>query len=188
MKRFFIFLSALFPAILVVGSVVAAVCQLDSNSVNWDTVFIIAALVSAPFSVLSTVMIVCKKWQSLKMALIIYVGAPLLAWALFSVILRILIPPYIRYTVSYPGRVGSYHKVQFQFKHNGQWLEGPTVEGWPMTFSFPDLNNDGYRDIKVTDNYDFKSVEFIYLPKNDGRCFWRPIGNNSRLSASYPPR
>jgi hypothetical protein len=186
MKRFFIPF-CIFPIILVIGSVVAAFCQLDSDRVNWDTVLVVLALFSAPFSIFAAVKIVRRKLLALRMVLGAYVVAVLVAWGLFSTILQILVPSYIRYTVSYPGNVGSYHEVRFQFRHNGQWLDGPTVEGWPMTFSFPDLNNDGYRDIRVTDKYEQKSVEFTYMPKNDGRCFWHPVKNNSRLSASYPP-
>jgi hypothetical protein len=177
----------IFGAIVLVGSIIAPFCQLDTEPANWDISLVFAALIVAPLSIWSTAKSVRYKKLPLKMALFPYIIAvafgPVLYWSIF----RILVPPYITYTVSYPGNVGSYHKVQFYFKNNGQWLEGPSVEGWPMTLSFPDLNGDGHRDIKVTKSDDKTFVEFIYLPRNDGRCFWRPILNNSSLSAGYPP-
>jgi hypothetical protein len=187
LKAHFTFLPSLFTLILLLDAVFEPICLLNSEQVNADTVLLVAGVIVAPFSIASTVISVCRKRLRVGIALSLYVCTVTLAWGINWITYGILVPPYIRFIVSYPGNVGDYHKVQFYFKHDGRWSEGPTVDGWPMTVSFPDLNHDGHRDIKVTENSSGKSVEFIYLPKNDGRCFWRPVKNDSRLSAAYPP-
>jgi len=161
--------------------------MLNSEPVNWDALLFFLALFIAPLSLRCTVRSVCKKRFAIKTALLYYCTILIVSYGIFRTTKRILIPPEIQYEVSYPGNTGSYHKVQFYFKHDGRWLEGPSVEGWPMTMSFPDLNKDGHRDIRVFKNGTNTSVEFLYLPQNDGHCFWRAVKNDSELSAAYPP-
>jgi len=105
----------------------------------------------------------------------------------YTITQRCLVPSNLRFDFSYPGNTGTYREVQFYFKHNGQWLEGPSVEAWPLTVSFPDLNGDGCPDIRVVPNEGRGAVEFIYLPHNDGHSFWQPLKNDSGLSAAYEP-
>ena len=39
-----------------------------------------------------------------------------------------------------------------------------------MIVRFPDINHDGYPDIRVTGN-NGEIVEYRYLPHNNGKCF-----------------
>jgi hypothetical protein len=176
----------LFGAVLLTGSIVAAFCQLNTESLNWDTLLLLLALLIAPLSLWSTVRSVRKKRFTVKTGIVYYGTILIVSYGIFWTTLRILVPPEIKYEVSYPadGATGTYDIVQFYFKHDGRWLEGPSAEGWPMTFSFPDLNKDGHHDIRIVQNGTNRSVEFVYLPQNDGHTFWRILKNDSDLSAN----
>jgi len=102
---------------------------------------------------------------------------------------RMLVPSTIRWEFSNPGQTGTYQMVEFRFLADGEWKEGPSVEGHPLTCRFPDLNDDGYPDIQVfkTHSDSNEPVEFIYLPENDGEIYWQGGKNKSGLSAAYGP-
>ncbi|HEY8962487.1 MAG TPA: hypothetical protein VIM57_09800, partial [Luteolibacter sp.] len=79
--------------------------------------------------------------------------------------------------------------VQFQNQVGDQWLDGPSMEGWPMKVAFPDLDSDGHKDIRVLEEKDLsgRAIEFVYIPcANDG-IYWKAHRMDSRLSARYKP-
>lgn len=94
-------------------------------------------------------------------------------------------PANIHYTFDY-GRSETWQEVQFTHTVNGKEIKGPWVGGFPLCVRFPDINNDGYRDIRVIGNGPDDIVEYIYLPQNDGNCFWHLL-KSSVLGRSYPP-
>lgn len=130
--------------------------------------------------------------------LVIGRGKALLLRSLFAALLSVITvyivawiqcPTNIRYEYSYPGNTGTYQKVQFYHKESGQWIEGPSVEGWPLTVSFPDINHDGYSDIRVIESLSPEKgvIEFIYIPKPKDKIYWKAGRMDSELSAAYPP-
>lgn len=122
-----------------------------------------------------------------KIATVRHCAILIAGYAAYRLAAGCLVPSNIEFQYSYPGNTGTFQEVQFYFKQDGHWLNGPMVEAWPMTVSFPDINHDGYPDIRVTENPNRGCVEFLYLPKNDGRSFWQLARNDSRLVAVYAP-
>lgn len=98
-------------------------------------------------------------------------------------------PSNIDYRFDY-GASGGWHEVQFSFTRDGQKIEGPWVGGFPLRVSFPDIDRDGFKDIRVTETAGVGAggtVEYLYLPKNDGTKFWKLFRNDTGLRVSYPP-
>jgi hypothetical protein len=183
-------LLSLLGAVVLVFSIVLAFQSTNSDSDLVLADFLLGApvvLLTAGFSILTTSRAIRSGAIKFQSAAFCYAAVVLLAYCGFQITARYLIPADIRFDFSCPGNTGSYHAVQFYFKHDGRWLEGPAVEGWPLKVSFPDLNGDGHCDIRVVENGGTGSVEFVYLPQNDGHSFWRAVKNDSRLSAAYPP-
>ncbi|MEM1058526.1 MAG: hypothetical protein AAGK14_04695 [Verrucomicrobiota bacterium] len=97
-------------------------------------------------------------------------------------------PSHVRFFVSNPGATGSYQMMEFEHWMDGGWIEGPTVEGWPMYLTFPDIDGDGFQDIRVQDTVHAGGViEFIYQPKALDGVYWKPGRLEGRLTAGYPP-
>jgi hypothetical protein len=99
-------------------------------------------------------------------------------------------PSNIRWSFgSPPGSSGSYHTVQFFENVGDVWIEGREVEGWPMRVAFPDLNSDGYKDIRVVEENDQRgdAIEFVYIPNATDGIHWKAHRMDSRLSATYKP-
>jgi len=82
------------------------------------------------------------------------------------------------------GASGTWREVQFEHYESGRWIVGPWVGAWPMSVRFPDIDGDGYRDIEVTGH---GRVVLQYLPKNDGRRFWRLVERTGAYEVNYPP-
>ncbi len=185
--RILTFLFAMFVLTCAVG--------LPSQLMSSDSLdlFVVAILLFLPFVafvagvIFLNLLCIRRRLLRARNAVVLFASILVLSAVAFMLINRSLTPANISFAFSYPGNTGSYHAVQFYFKDNGQWLEGPSVEGWPLTVSFPDLNGDGYPDIRVVPNVGEGAVEFVFLPKNDGHVFWRPVKNDTNLSAAYEP-
>ena len=114
----------------------------------------------------------------------LYFGAVLVVSAgLYGGVWRWFHSPGITYQFSY-GQTGGWQEVQFTHVVQGHQIQGPWVGGWPLSVRFPDLNHDGFPDIRVLG--DDRVAEFVYLPNNDGKCFWHLLKNDGFL-VSYPP-
>lgn len=166
MPKSFLAICALFGALLIAGGIEWAHTWLQSDPdalmgelfLGGGVIFLVG--VFGFFWSLAT----CRSRPVFMKAMLLQVVCIALGYAAFKITMRCLVPPNIDFEYSYPGNTGSFHMVQFYFKVNGKWLEGPSVEAWPMTLSFPDLNGDGYPDIRVTENIEGGVVEFVYLP------------------------
>jgi hypothetical protein len=190
MPKTAIVFATLFGAVILAASLILPFQLMNSEPdlILADILFgLPVTLLIAGLSLWATSRAIRRHSLTFRKATSLYAGVLFLAFSAFQITSHCLVPSNIDYAFSYPGNTGSYHMVQFYFRHDGHWLEGPSVEGWPLTVSFPDLNGDGHPDIRVTDNANGGSVEFVYLPKNDGHCFWRAVKNETRLSAGYPP-
>ena len=190
MPKSAIILFALFGAALACAAVMVAFQSTDSEPDVFlaDLLFVVPTILClAGFSFFATWRAMRRGAVRFRWAILGYAGVILLAYLGFQITTRYLVPSDIRYEFTYPGNTGTYHMVQFYFRENGRWLEGPSVQGWPMKVSFPDLNGDGHRDIRVIERQDpgGGAVEFVYLPRNDGHIFWRAVRNDTRLSAAY---
>jgi hypothetical protein len=99
---------------------------------------------------------------------------------------RWLHPANIHYEFQY-GQSGGWSAMQFTHTEHGHEIKGPWVGGNPLRVRFPDLNHDGYPDIRVlSDNGGI--VEYVYLPQNDGKHFWHLVrGWRQGFDISYPP-
>lgn len=177
-------------ALLLTGSIVLAFDNLNSDTDVASLIVLIVfpvVFLTAGLSLHASSRAIRRGTLTVKMTILYYVALTLIPPMVYEMVLFYLIPSNIKCEFSYPGNTGTYQAVQFYFKHDGRWLGGPSVEGLPLTVSFPDLNGDGYPDIRVTENEGSGSVEFVYLPQNDGHTFWRAIKNDTRLSAAYYP-
>jgi hypothetical protein len=98
-------------------------------------------------------------------------------------------PSHIHYKFDY-GQTGGWQEVQFSYAKDGVEIEGPWVGGFPLRVSFPDLNHDGFPDIRVVETAGYGAggvVEYIYLPQNDGEKLWHLVRHDSGLNVSYSP-
>jgi len=107
----------------------------------------------------------------------------LLSLSVAAVRWSLLHPKRISYEFSY-GQSGSWHEVQFRSIERGEAVKGPRVGGCPLRVSFPDLNSDGHRDIRVQGSG--RLTEYEYLPDSDGPSHWRLVRNEGFM-VSYPP-
>lgn len=92
-------------------------------------------------------------------------------------------PKRITYAFDY-GQSASWHEVQFHSIEAEGIVKGPWIGGYPLSVSFPDLNADGHRDIRVRGNG--RIAEYEYLPKPDGARYWHLVRNEGFM-VSYPP-
>ena len=144
----------------------------------------LSLLLLIPYSVFLISMLVVWKPR----ILIKNLACILMAVTTSQVIIRIECPSNISFQFSNPGQTGTYQKVEFFHKVAGKWIEGPSVEGWPLTVSFPDINSDGFPDIRVVEMlHPEKVIEFIYRPQPLGDIYWKAGKMDSGLSAAYPP-
>lgn len=107
----------------------------------------------------------------------------LLSLSVAAVRWSLLHPKQISYEFSY-GQSGSWHEVQFRSIDRGETIKGPWVGGYPLRVSFPDLNSDGHRDIRVRGSD--RLTEYEYLPDSDGPSHWHLVRNEG-FKVSYPP-
>jgi hypothetical protein len=107
----------------------------------------------------------------------------LLSLSVAAVQWSFLHPKRMSYAFSY-GQSGSWHEVQFRSIEGGKTVEGPWVGGYPLRVSFPDLNSDGHRDIRVRGSG--RLTEYEYLPDSDGPSHWHLVRNEG-FKVSYPP-
>jgi hypothetical protein len=114
----------------------------------------------------------------------IYFGSVALAFlAGYGGIWEWLHPSNIHFKFSY-GQSGSWHEVQFTHIEGGRQIDGPWVGAWPMRVRFPDLDHDGFPDIRVVGSG--RIAEYVYLPHNDGKRFWHLLHADG-FAVSYPP-
>lgn len=189
MPRPVIAFCALFGALLIAGGVMWALCCLQSDPGERTAEFLIGVagiLVTGLFG-FSISFHTCRRWPVFIKAIGLHFACLALGYAAFEATWHWLVPSNINFEFSYPGASGSYHAVRFHFKVNGQWIAGPSVEGWPVTVRFPDLNGDGHPDIRVTETNGSGVVEFVYLPDDNGKVYWHLVKNSSALSAAYEP-
>jgi energy-coupling factor transporter transmembrane protein EcfT len=170
----------------VLGLAVGFALVIDRQSSNMGLWFLASIyLILAPIALLF--LAVAGKW---KVILYFILVPPLLGFLAFQCFNWFYFPSNIRWSFgSPPGSSGSYHTVQFFEKVGNAWIEGPEVEGWPMRVAFPDLNSDGYRDIRVVEEKDHRgeSIEFIHIPNATDGVHWKTHRMDSRLSAAYKP-
>ena len=115
----------------------------------------------------------------------IYSASVVLAFcAIYGGVWRWLHPPNIHYMFEY-GQSGTWHRVRFTHTEDGHEIEGPWVGAWPLRVRFPDLNHDGYPDIRVLGNGN-NIAEYVYLPHNDGKRFWHLVRADG-FQLIYPP-
>jgi hypothetical protein len=167
------------------GILIGTLFAIDAKSS--DSSFIgICLLLSMAYAAFLFVMLILGKGRRL---LVRSACCGLLALITYEVLVRVQCPANIRFEFSNPGNTGTYQKVQFYHKISGQWIKGPSVEGWPLTVSFPDINHDGHPDIRVVESLAPKkgAIEFIYIPESKDGIYWKAGRMDSGLSAGYTP-
>ena len=184
---------AIFASLVIGGAVVAQTLEMNSDWFEYVLYFVLGLPVSLLVGAMGMMTTshainsgVLKGWPSWA-PWGCFAGLILVASGSFAILHWWRIPSNIKFDFGY-GQSDSWQIVNFHFKEGGRWLDGPSIERWPMVVSFPDLNGDGYRDIRVEENGDpNKVVDYIYLPKNDGKCFWHLVRNTSDLYTYYDP-
>lgn len=158
------------------------------HSSGTDLQFLIALLIVFVAPIVSLVLAATGRWKILFQLML---APPLFAFLGVQLFSLVYLPSDIRVGFDYPpGASGSYHVAQFHHRVGEEWIEGPKVEGWPMSVSFPDLNSDGYKDIRVVETrngHSGDSIEFVFIPDGKDGRFWKPHRMKSRLSATYKP-
>ena len=177
-------LRAIFAVIGLSFGIALVIDKQSSETALWYLSFFFLIFI-APFVVL--VLAIGRKWKILWHLVLLptflgYLGFHLFNWLYWPSNIRVGFG-------SPPGSSGSYHVAQFYHRVGTDWLEGPSVEGWPMRVSFPDLNSDGHKDIRVIEENTHRgdSIEFIYIPESKDGVYWAPHRMESRLCASYAP-
>ena len=143
-------------------------------------VFLIVALIAASRAVRA----IRNRAMTLRTLGIFSAAVALTSLAVYGGVWRWLHPANIHYNFDY-GQSGSWHEVQFTHTEHGQEIKGPWVGRWPVRVRFPDLNHDGYPDIRVIGDRD-EIAEYVYLPHNDGKCFWHLVQAKG-FYVDYPP-
>ncbi len=169
----------------------AYIFAIDSADSGPEGVFF-ALLLGGPLSLVVGFMALCRGvWAVRNNALRIgtlgffAAGVIFASLAIYEGVWHWLHPANIHYTISCNGSE-TWQEIQFTHTENGKEIEGPFVAGSSMCVRFPDINNDGYPDIRVIGSGAGNIVEYIYLPQNDGRRFWHLL-KSSGLARSYPP-
>ena len=89
----------------------------------------------------------------------------------------------LRYKFEY-GHSPSWQAVQFSLFRDGEYVEGPWVGAYPLRVSFPDINGDKYRDIRI-DGY-AGVVEYQFLPERGAHGQYWTLIKNTGYKISYP--
>jgi len=155
----------------------------SSELAIWNLTFCL--LIPMPIVVL--ILMLAQKWKILMHFLLL---PALLGFIAFQCFNWFYWPSDLRFSFGSPlGASGSFHAVQFYHKNADQWIEGPEVEGLPMRVTLPDLNSDGYKDIRVVEENSHRgdAIEFVYLPNAKDGIHWKTHRMDSRLSATYKP-
>jgi hypothetical protein len=177
-------LRALFAVIGLSLGVALVVDKQSSETALWSLSLLLLVFI-LPIVVL--VLAIAKKWKTLLHLVLL---PALLGYLGFHVFNWIYWPSDIRVGFgSPPGSSGSYHVAKFYHRVGTDWIEGPSVEGWPMRVSFPDLNSDGHKDIRVIEEngHGGDAIEFVFISDAKDGIFWKPQRLDSRLSAAYKP-
>jgi len=170
----------------VVGGFLGLLLATDSRNSDSDLVGFCIILAFIAYGILAFLTLVFAIGEMLLLRSFL---SGVIAFLTFQISSWFQCPSNIRYEFSYPGNTGTFQKVQFYNKVAGRWLEGPSVEGWPLTVSFPDINHDGYPDIRVVESEAPQKgvIEFIYIPEPKDNVYWKAGKMKSALSASYLP-
>ena len=178
-----VWLRALFAILGVLVGFALVIDKQSSELGLWNLTFTLFLL--APIAVLFLAL--AEKWKILLHLLLV---PSLLGFLAFQSFNWFYWPSNIRFSFGTPpGSSGSYHEVHFYHKVGPSWIEGPTVEGWPMRVAFPDLDSDGYKDIRVTEELGHRgdAIEYVYIPHARDGIYWKIHRMNSRLSTTYKP-
>jgi len=147
----------------------------------------LCGLLFLPLPIVALFLMLAEKWKILLYFLVVPV---LLGFFAFQGFDWLYWPRNIHFKFwSPPGASGSYHVVGFEHKVGDRWIEGPTVEGWSLRVAFPDLNSDGYRDIRIVEENSPSedAIEFVYISNPTDGIYWKTHRMNSRLSVTYKP-
>ena len=176
-------LRSLFAVLAVVVAFALVIDKRSSELALWHIVF----LLGLPVPVAILFLALAEKWKILLHFLLLPALLGFLAFHCFN---WLYWPSDIQFSFGTPpGASGSYHVVQFYHQIDGRWIEGPTVEGWPMQVAFPDLDSDGYKDIRVVkeNGHEGGAIEFVYIANAKDGIYWKAHRMDSRLSATYKP-
>jgi hypothetical protein len=176
-------LRAFFAVLAVVVGFALVINKQSSELDLWCLAFFLLLLFPMAFLFLA----LAEKWRILFHFLLLPALFGFLAFQCFN---WLYWPSNIRFSFGTPpGASGSYHTVQFYHKIGDHWIEGPEVEGWPLRVAFPDLDSDGYKDIRVVEENGHKgdAIEFVYVPNAKDGIYWKAHRMDSRLSATYKP-
>jgi hypothetical protein len=169
------------------GVLVGLALVFDKRSSDMALWFLLGYFVILIVPIAILFLVLAGKWKILFHFLLV---PALLGYLAFQCLNWFYWPPNIRFSVGTPpGSSGSYHVVQFDHRIGDQWIEGPTVEGWPMRVTLPDLDSDGYKDIRVVEENSHidDAIEFVYIPNAKDGIHWKIRRMDSRLSATYKP-
>lgn len=181
-----------FPIVILAAFIFWAAHELVSASSDSDgtaTYFMLiffglpALIILCCWSYFATASAVRRGRTSLKRVGVLFGAVMLLGLAVAAFRWSFLHPKRISYEFSY-GQSGSWHEVQFRSIEDGENVKGPWVGGHPLRVSFPDLNSDGHRDIRVRGTG--RLAEYEYLPDSGGPRHWRLVRKNG-FEVSYPP-
>ena len=176
-------LRALFAVLAVLVGYALVVDKQSSELALWHLALLLLLVV--PLATLFLAL--AGNWKFLLHFLLLPALLGLLAFQCFN---WLYWPSDIRFSFGTPpGASGSYHAVQFYQKIGHHWIEGPEVEGGPLRVAFPDLDSDGYKDIRVVEENDHRgdAIEFVYIPNAQKGIYWKSHRMDSRLSATYKP-
>lgn len=176
-------LRALFAVVGLLLGIALVIDKQSSETALWNLSFFFIFIVP----ILVLVLTIARKWKTLLHlvllpALIGYIGFHGFHWIYWPSDIRVGFG-------SPPGSSGSYHVARFYHRVGTEWIEGPSVEGWPMRVSFPDINSDGHKDIRVIEEHGHSgdAIEFVFIPDAKDGIFWKPQRMDTRLSAAYEP-
>jgi hypothetical protein len=170
-------LRASFALLGVFMGVALVIDKQSSELAIWNLTFCLLL----PIPIVVLVLMLAQKWKILMHFLLVPALLGLIAFLSFN---WIYWPSSIRFSFGTPpGSSGSYHVVQFEHKIGDQWIEGPTVEGWPLRVAFPDIDSDGYSDIRVVEENGRRgdAIEFVYIPSAKDGIYWKTHRMDSRL-------
>lgn len=171
----------------VMGLSLGVALVIDKQSSETALWFLSLLLVVFVLPIVVLVLAIARKWKTLLHLVLLpalfgFIGFQVFNWIYWPSDIRVGFG-------SPPGSSGSYHVAQFYHRVGTEWIEGPLVEGWPMRVSFPDLNSDGHKDIRVIEenSHSGDAIEFVFIPDAKDGIFWKPQRVDSRLSAAYEP-
>lgn len=168
------------------GVLVGLALVVDKRS-SEPILWLLLVLPAIGFPIVILFLMIAEKWKVILNFALIPLILGYLAYHSFH---WIYWPSNIRFGFHSPSRAsGTYHVVRFYHQIGDQWIDGPSVEGWPMTVSFPDINSDGYEDIRVMKKHlrNEGAIEFVFLPHAMDGIHWKSYRTNAKLSATYKP-